>query len=97
MNRELHRARSGHSCARAAHLYRIGIDKESPNCRHCEELIPETIEHQLLHCTALDEALSAERAKYDALHAKSFDDALWHHATTMNNILESGKRKGIYL
>jgi ribonuclease HI len=53
------RVRSGHTKCKA-HFHQLGIiDSPSP-CRLCKEEVAETVEHQLYHCSATQEALQNE-------------------------------------
>ena len=87
----LNRARTGHNASRA-HLYNVHIEEEN-TCRHCEKH-PETLEHQILQCDKLQQALTKQREEYHALDATSFNDALWKHPIQLTRILKKAKTKG---
>jgi|SRR5690349_1174990 len=90
----LNRTRTGHSCSRQ-HLKNINME-ESSLCRHCSEH-EETVEHQVLHCSALEDKLRKTRKQFRKLQENSFERALWSHPNEMNRILENAVKSGCFI
>jgi ribonuclease HI len=95
----LFRLRSGHTRSKD-HMHRIGIVDSASPCRICEEDTAESVEHFLLHCSAIQEAIAEPLSALMTVVEEDppdFNTLCWTHPKEVKQLLTAAERAGAWI
>ena len=81
-------------------MHRIGIVDSAAPCRLCEEDTTESVEHFLLHCSAIQEAIAEPLSALMSVAEEDppdFNTLCWTHPKEVKQLLTAAERAGAWI
>lgn len=81
-------------------MHRIGIVDSASPCRLCDEDTAESVEHFLLHCNAIRDAIAAPLSALTTVvddDSLDFNTLCWTHPKEIKQLLTAAERAGAWI